>query len=202
MIGGGRCKPRWLKANRRASIISRAQLNLSRHGPPAPTGSGRRTAKSTGTTHLPSPMTTTTKRPSMPESTRCCCPLHQRPTNPSCSPYLWKTESSTAHVHCQRLWVAALLSATWRQSGTNTSSTTLSVAIPGGILTKKKRKDTHGCSCQSRCIARVGGLFVDLQGALSSSRSSSRLGTLLDGAADAAAQQKLRYPGSSRSRHP
>src|SRR4026207_1526416 len=57
----------------------------------------------------------------MPESTRCCCPLHQRPTNPSCSPYLWKTESSTAHVHCQRLWVAALLSATWRQSGTNTS---------------------------------------------------------------------------------
>src|SRR4029453_12858107 len=81
------------------------------------------------------------------------------------------------------------------------TNTTLSVAIPGGILTKK-RKDTHGCSCQSRCIARVGGLFVDLQGALSSSRSSSRLGTLLDGAADAAAQQKLRYPGSSRSRHP
>ena len=45
----------------------------------------------------------------MPDSTRCCCPLHQRPTTPNCSPYLRKTESSVAQVHCQRLCVAALL---------------------------------------------------------------------------------------------
>src|SRR5262247_4419108 len=97
------------------------QCSLSRHGAPGPVGSGRRMAKSTGTTSLPSPMTTTSRTPSIPESTRCSCPLHQVPTSPNCSPYFLNTESSPTQVHCQRLRVASLLLAAWRHSGTNTS---------------------------------------------------------------------------------
>src|SRR5258706_7329546 len=79
-------------------------------------------AKSTGTTSVPSPMTTTRKTPSIPESTRCSWPLHQVPTRPNCSPYFLKTESSPTQVHCQRLCVASLLLAVWCHSGTNTST--------------------------------------------------------------------------------
>src|SRR4029450_13207848 len=78
-------------------------------------------AKSTGTTNLPSPMTTTNRTPSMPESTRCSCPLHQVPTSPNWSPYFLNTESSATQVHCQRLRVASLLVAACRQSGVSTS---------------------------------------------------------------------------------
>src|SRR5256885_13006121 len=42
MIGGGNASPRCLKAASRSSIMVRAQRSLSRHGAPAPTGSGRR----------------------------------------------------------------------------------------------------------------------------------------------------------------
>src|SRR4030095_4191910 len=77
--------------------------------------------KSTGTTSLPSPITTTSRTPSIPESTRCPCPLHQVPTSPNCSPYFLNTESSPTQVHCQRLCVASLLLAAWRHSGTSTS---------------------------------------------------------------------------------
>src|SRR5206468_9439076 len=66
-------------------------------------------AKAHGTTSLPSPTTTTSNTPSMPESTRCSCPLHQVPTRPNCSPNFLNTESSATQVHCQRLRVAALL---------------------------------------------------------------------------------------------
>src|SRR5512132_858131 len=79
-------------------------------------------AKSTETTNLPSPMTTTRRTPSIPESTRCSCPLHQVPTSPNGSPYFLNTESSATQVHCQRLRVAALLLAMERHSGTNTST--------------------------------------------------------------------------------
>src|SRR5215468_12616289 len=78
-------------------------------------------AKSTGTTSLPSPITTTSNTPSMPASTRCSWPLHQVPTSPNCSPYFLKTESSPTQVHCQRLRVASLLLAAERQSGSSTS---------------------------------------------------------------------------------
>src|SRR5262249_39442081 len=88
---------------------------------PRAVGSGCRMAKSTGTTSLPSPITTTRRTPSIPESTRCSCLLHQVPTSPNCSPYFLKTESSPTHVHCQRLRVAALLLAAERQSGSSTS---------------------------------------------------------------------------------
>src|SRR5262245_8312977 len=78
-------------------------------------------AKSTGTTSLPSPMTTTRRTPSIPESTRCSWPLHQVPTSPNCSPYFLNTESSPTQVHCQRLRVAALALAAERHSGSSTS---------------------------------------------------------------------------------
>ena len=69
-------------------------------------------------TNLPSPTTTTSNTPSMPESTRCSWPLHQVPTRPNCSPYFLNTESSPTHVYCQRLRVAALALAAccaWRR---------------------------------------------------------------------------------------
>src|SRR5262245_13770329 len=97
------------------------QCSLSRHGAPGPVGSGRRMAQSTGTTSLPSPRTTTSRTPSIPESTRCSCPLHQVPTSPNCSPYFLNTESSATQVHFQRLRVAALALAAERHSGTSTS---------------------------------------------------------------------------------
>ena len=51
------------------------------------------------------------QHPSIPESTRCSCPLHQVPTGLNCPPYLLNTESSPTQVHCQRLRVASLLPA-------------------------------------------------------------------------------------------
>src|SRR5262245_60266782 len=75
-----------LQTSRHGSMTC-TQCSLSRHGAPGPVGSGRRMAKSTGTTNLSSPTTTTNRTPSMPESTRCSCPLHQVPTSPNCSPY-------------------------------------------------------------------------------------------------------------------
>src|SRR4029453_14168289 len=98
------------------------QCSLSRHGAPGPVGSGRRMAKSTGTTSLPAPITTTRRIPSIPESTRCSWPLHQVPTSPNCSPYFLNTESSPTQVHCQRLRVASLLVAACRHSGSSTST--------------------------------------------------------------------------------
>src|SRR5712691_3196239 len=121
-IGAGNAKPRRRNAAKRSSSITRAHVSLSRHGAPGPTGSGRRMAKSTGTTKRPSPTTTSNKSPSMPDNTRLCWPLHHLPTNANCVPYLWNTESSQTQVHCQRLWVAGLVSCTWRQIGSNTSS--------------------------------------------------------------------------------
>src|SRR5262249_46603172 len=121
-IGGGSTTPRrWNAATRPSSMLC-TQCSLSRHGPPGPGGLGRRMAKSTGTTSLPSPMTTTRRPPSIPESTRCSWPLHQVPTKPNCSPYFLNTESSATQVHCQRLRVAALLLAAERHSGTSTST--------------------------------------------------------------------------------
>jgi hypothetical protein len=120
-IGGGRFTPRRRNAATRPSSMLCTQCSLSRHGAPGPVGSGRRMAKSTGTTNLPSPRTTTSRTPSIPESTRCSCPLHQVPTRPNCSPYFLNTESSATQVHCQRLRVAALALAAWRHSGINTS---------------------------------------------------------------------------------
>ena len=78
--------------------------------------------KLTGTTNLPSPMTTTSRIPTrsprapgvLGRSTRC-------PTRPNCSPYFLPTASSPTQVHCQRLRVAALALAAWRHSGTSTS---------------------------------------------------------------------------------
>src|SRR4029434_4415437 len=70
---------------------------------------------------LPSPMTTMSSTPSIPESTRCSCPLHHVPTRPNCSPYFLNTQSSPTQVHCQRLRVAALALAAWCHSGSNTS---------------------------------------------------------------------------------
>src|SRR5215475_641823 len=120
-IGGGNSTPRRRNAAMRPSSILWSQCSLSRHGAPGPVGSGRRMAKSTGTTSLSSPMTTTRRTPSIPESTRCSWPLHQVPTRPNCSPYFLNTESSPTHVHCQRLRVASLLLAVERHSGTSTS---------------------------------------------------------------------------------
>src|SRR5262249_23454782 len=57
--------------------------------------------------------------PSIPESTRCSCRLHQVPTRPNCPPYFLKTESSPTQVHCQRLRVAALALAAWRHKGSD-----------------------------------------------------------------------------------
>src|SRR5262249_7244285 len=82
--------PRLRNAATRPSSMPCPQCSLSRHGAPGPVGSGRRMAKSTGTTSLPSPITTTSKTPSIPESTRCSCPLHQVPTRPNCSPYFFE----------------------------------------------------------------------------------------------------------------
>src|SRR5437764_6002439 len=121
-IGGGSTTPRRRNAAIRPSSMLCTQYSLSRHGVPWPVGSGRRMAKSTGTTNLPSPMTTTRRTPSIPESTRCSCPLHQVPTRPSCLPYFLNTELSPTQVHCQRLRVAALFLAAERHSGTNTST--------------------------------------------------------------------------------
>src|SRR4029453_16837782 len=121
-IGGGSATPRRRKAATRPSSMLCTQCTLSRHGGPGPVGSGRRMAKSTGTTNLPSPTTTTSNTPSMPESTRCSCPLHQVPTRPNCSPYFLNTESSATQVHCQRLRVVSLLLAVERHSGSNTST--------------------------------------------------------------------------------
>src|SRR5215468_8567649 len=120
-IGGGSATPRRQKAARRPSSMLWTQCSLSRHGAPGPVELGRRMAKSTGTTSLPSPMTTTRRTPSMPESTRCSWPLHQVPTKLNCSPYFLNTESSATQVHCQRLRVAALWLAAERHSGTSTS---------------------------------------------------------------------------------
>src|SRR5215813_7967106 len=120
-IGGGSSTPCLRKAAKRASTMTCNQHSLSRQGAPGPVGLGRRIAKSTGTTNLPSPMTTTRSTPSIPESTRFSWPLHQVPTSPNCWPYFLKTESSPTHVHCQRLRVASLMLATWRHSGTSTS---------------------------------------------------------------------------------
>src|SRR5262245_34684968 len=119
--GGGSSTPRLRNAATRPSSMSCTQCSLSRHGAPGPVGSGRRMAKSTGTTSLPSPITTTRRTPSIPESTRCSWPLHHVPTRPNCSPYFLKTESSPTHGHCQRLRVASLLLAAERQSGSSTS---------------------------------------------------------------------------------
>src|SRR5215468_8317957 len=120
-MGGGRFTPRRRKAAKRSSSMLCTQRSLSRHGAPGPVGSGRRMAKSTGTTNLPSPTTTTSGTPSIPESTRCSCPLHQVPTSPHCSPYFFKTELSPTQVHCQRLRVASLLVAAWHHNGSSTS---------------------------------------------------------------------------------
>src|SRR5215468_5241229 len=120
-IGGGSATPRLRNAATRPSSMLWSQCSLSRHGPPGPCGSGRRMAKSTGTTSLPSPTTTTKRTPSIPESTRCSWPLHQVPTRPNCVPYFLNTESSPTQVHCQRLRVAALALAAWCHSGSNTS---------------------------------------------------------------------------------
>jgi len=108
-IGGGSATPRRRKAAMRPSSMPWSQYSLSRHGAPGPVGSGRRMAKSTGTTSLPSPITTTSSTPSIPESTRCSWPLHQVPTSPNWSPYFLNTESSPTQVHCQRLRVAILM---------------------------------------------------------------------------------------------
>src|SRR5207244_1141803 len=113
-MGGGSTKPRRRKAANRASSSTRAQLSLSRHGAPGPRGAGLRMAKSTGTTTRPSPMTTRSNRPSMPDHTRFCWPLHHRPTTPTCAPYLWNTASSQPQVHGQRLGGAGLLGAPGR----------------------------------------------------------------------------------------
>ena len=75
-IGGGSTTPPRRKAATRPSSMPCIQCSLSRHGAPGPGGSGRRMAKSTGTTNFPSPTTTTSNTPSIPESTRCSCPLH------------------------------------------------------------------------------------------------------------------------------
>src|SRR5215472_14453563 len=120
-IGGGSAAPRRRNAATRPSSMPWSQCSLLRHGAPGPVGSGRRIAKSTGTTSLPSPSTTTSNTPSMPESTRCSWPLHQVPTSPNCSPYFLNTESSPTQVHCQRLRVASLLLAVERHNGTSTS---------------------------------------------------------------------------------
>src|SRR5499427_9256339 len=120
-IGGGNSTPRWRNAAIRPSSMLWTQCSLSRHGAPGPGGSGRRMAKSTGTTNLPSPTTTTSNTPSMPARTRCSWPLHQVPTSPNRSPYFLNTESSPTQVHFQRLRVASLLLAACRHSGTNTS---------------------------------------------------------------------------------
>src|SRR5215510_10825719 len=119
--GGGSSTPRRRNAATRPSSMLCIQHSLSRHGAPEPVGSGRRMAKSTGTTSLPSPITTTSNTPSIPESTRCSWPLHHVPTKPNCSPYFLNTESSPTHVHCQRLRVAALLLEAERHRGTSTS---------------------------------------------------------------------------------
>src|SRR4029450_7028572 len=85
-----------------------------RPAPPGPVGPGRRTAKSTGTTRVPSPMTTSNRTPSMPWTTRLCCPLYHEPTSSKSCPYLRNTVSSHTQVHCQRLRVAALIDSIWR----------------------------------------------------------------------------------------
>src|SRR5262245_175808 len=81
--GGGNATPRRRNAAIRPSSMPCTQRSLSQQGAPGPCGSGRRMAKSTGTTSLPSPTTTTSNTPSMPESTRCSWPLHQVPTRPN-----------------------------------------------------------------------------------------------------------------------
>src|SRR4029453_18275368 len=121
-IGGGSSMPRRRNAATHPLSMTCTQCSLSRHGAPGPCGSGRRRAKYTGTPSLPPPTTTTSNTPSMPESTRCSCPLHQVPTRPNCSPYFLNTESSATQVHCQRLRVVSLLLAVERHSGVSTST--------------------------------------------------------------------------------
>src|SRR5262245_11568549 len=72
-------------------------------------GIGPTDGKVDGHQQFPSPITTTRRTPSMPESTRCSWPLHQVPTSPNCSPYFLNTESSPTQVHCQRLRVPSIL---------------------------------------------------------------------------------------------
>src|SRR6266700_1424034 len=64
-----------------------------------------------------------------------------------------------------------------------------------------KKEDTHGHTCQSRPVARVRGVFVDLPGALPPPGGRGSLGTLPDGAAHGTAQQELRHPGRGRPRY-
>ena len=109
--GAGCRHRRWIAAHVRSSITCN-QVSLSRQGRPEPTGSGRRTVKSTGMTSLPSPMTPTSSRPSIPRRTRCSWPLHHVPTSPSCCPAFLKRRSSPTQVHGHRLRVAGLLSLT------------------------------------------------------------------------------------------
>src|SRR6266545_3898149 len=142
--GGGSCRHRRCNTAHVRSNMTCSHLNLSRQGPPGPVGSGRRMAKSTGTTNLPSPTTTTSNIPSMPESTRCSWPLHQVPTRPNWSPYFLNTESSATQVHCQRLRVASLLVAACRHSGASTSTpkrlSRLSQERLGSALSRREGK--------------------------------------------------------------
>src|SRR5207249_9773685 len=68
---------------------------------------------------LPYPHSFPTRRssdlPSMPLTTRLCCPLHHRPTSSRGPPYLRNTESSITGVSCQRLRVAGLIDWVRRQ---------------------------------------------------------------------------------------
>src|SRR5918912_1541762 len=147
-MGGGSATPRLRKAATHPSSIPCTQCSLSRHGAPGPVGSGRRMAKSTGTTSLPSPITTTSRTPSIPESTRCSWPLHQVPTRPNRSPYFLNTESSLTQVHCQRLRVASLLRAAERHSGTNTSK-------PKRLsLLSQERLGSAPSSCDGRFLSQ------------------------------------------------
>jgi hypothetical protein len=113
---------------RRAATRSFRRLStprrLSRHGPPAPLKSGRRSAPSPGTTNVPSPMTTTRRTPAIPESPRFACPRHQVPTRPHGRPSFLHPASSPTHGRCQRRRVASCWLAAPRHSCTSTSTPT------------------------------------------------------------------------------
>ena len=81
--GAGSCRHRRCRAAQVRSSITCNHVSLSRQGSPGPTGSGRRTTKSPGTTRVPSPITTSS-RASMPSRARCSWPLYQVPTKPRC----------------------------------------------------------------------------------------------------------------------
>ncbi len=119
--GGGSRRHRPCTATQVRSTMTRNQVSLSRRERPDPTGSGRRTGKSTGTTTVPSPITTTSSRPSIPSHTRCSWPLQPFPPTRKWGPYVLKRLSSLTQVHCHRLRVAGLLYSTCRHSRTNTS---------------------------------------------------------------------------------